>query len=141
MSLHRYGDGLFADFYNANDPAAASAPVAERLADDFVDHAPSFGASPDKAGLAGTAGFINGASRQDYRVERTVEQGDTVVAIWNAEVTHAGQFLHVAPTGRGFRLNGIAAYMLRDGRIAAHWERFDVLPILVTLGVIPRLGG
>ena len=141
LSLNPYGTGLFADFYNVNDAAKAAQLVAQRLADDFVDHAPAFGASPDKAGFAGTVGFINSAFQQDYQVERIVEQGETVVAIWHADVIHIGQFLHVAPTQRRFRLNGITAYTLRDGQITAHWEQFDVLAILVTLGVVPPLAG
>lgn len=141
MSINPHGTHLFADFYNGNDPAAAAQLAQERLTDDFVDHSPVFGATPDKAGFVGSVGFINSAFRQNYHVERMIEQGDTVVAIWTADVEHVGQFLHVAPAGKRFRISGITAYALRDGRIAAHWEQFDVLAILTALGIVPPLGG
>jgi len=141
MSINPFGADLFAGFYNVNNPEAATRLVAERVADDFVDHAPAFGATPNKAGFAKTVGFINSAFRQVYHIDRLIEQGDTAVAIWHADVTHVGQFLHVAPTERSFRLNGITAYAIRNGKITAHWEQFDVLAILVTLGVVPPLGG
>ncbi|AWI89903.1 hypothetical protein C0214_17515 [Methylobacterium sp. DM1] len=141
MSINPYGDRLFAEFYTCNDPDVATRLAQERLADDFVDHSPVFGATPDKAGFTRSVSFINSAFRQDYHVERTIEQGDTVVAIWSANGEHVGQFMHVAPTGARFRLKGITAYALRDGRITAHWEQFDVLAILMALGIVPPLGG
>jgi predicted ester cyclase len=63
------------------------------------------------------------------------------VGIWHAEVEHVGQFMHLAATGRRFRLNGITAYSLRGGKITAHWEQFDLLTLLVTLGIVPPLAG
>ena len=141
MSINPYGDGLFADFYNCNDPAVAARLAEERLADDFVDHSPVFGATPDKAGFIRSVSFINSAFRQDYTVEKIVEEGDSVVAIWSATGEHIGQFMHVAPTGVRFPLRGITAYSLRHGRITAHWEQFDVLAILTALGIVRPLGG
>lgn len=141
MSINPHGERLFADFYNCNDPAVAARLAEERLADDFIDHSPVFGATPDKAGFIQSVGFINSAFRQHYHVERMIEQGDTVVAIWTATGEHVGQFMHVAPTGARFPLKGITAYALRDGRITAHWEQFDVLAILTALGIVPPLGG
>lgn len=141
MSINPFGSELFSAFYNVNNPDAASRLVAERVADDFVDHSPAFGASPDKAGFAHTVSFINSAFHQVYHIDRLIEQGDTVVALWHAEVEHVGQFMHVAATGRRFRLHGITAYALRDGRITQHWEQFDLLTLLVTLGVVPPPAG
>jgi len=141
MTCNPYGTSLFTDFYNGNDPVRAMQLVEERLAADFVDHAAAFGASPDKAGFAATVGLINTAFKQCYIVERLIEQDQTVVAIWTAEVSHVGTFMGVEPTGRTFQLQGITAYELRDGLIVRHWEKFDVVTILTTLGIIPSLGG
>lgn len=141
MSFNPFGKELFAAFYNVNNPDAAIRLVAERVADDFVDHSPAFGAPADKAGFTNTVSFINSAFHQVYHVDQLVEQGDTVVAIWHAEVEHVGQFMHVAPTGRRLLLNGITAYALRDGKITQHWEQFDLLTLLVTLGIVPPLAG
>ena len=141
MSINPFGKDLFTAFYNVNNPDAASRLVSERVAEDFVDHSPAFGASADKAGFTNTVSFINSAFHQDYHVDRLVEEGEIVVAFWHAEVEHVGQFMHLAPTGRRFRLNGITAYALRDGRITEHWEQFDLLALLVALGIVPPLAG
>ena len=141
MSVNPYGANLFSDFYTVNDPVAATQLVAERVAGDFVDHSPVFGATPDKAGFARSVGFINSAFKQTYIVDRMIEEGETVVAIWHADGEHVGQFMHVAPTGKQFPLKGITAYALRDGKITAHWEQFEVIAILTALGIVPPLGG
>ncbi|MBX8474617.1 ester cyclase [Pseudomonas cichorii] len=141
MSINPWGAELFTGFYNINDPEAAALIVAERLAEDFVDSSPAFGAPANKAGFASTVRFINSAFHQVYHVDRIIEQDDVVVAIWHADVEHVGQFLHVPPTGKHFQVNGITAYSLKNGLVTRHWEQFDVLAILTNLGVAPPVGG
>ena len=139
MSINPYGADLFTAFYNSNDADIASQLVNERLSDSFQDHSPVFGAKPDKTGFENSVRFINKAFRQVYHVDRMIEQGDTVVAIWHAEVEHTGQFLHLPATGRLFSLNGITAYSLENGKITGHWEQFDQLSMLQALDIIPKL--
>jgi hypothetical protein len=40
MSINPWGTKLFSGFYSVNDPAIAAKIVAERLAEDFLDHSP-----------------------------------------------------------------------------------------------------
>ncbi|MDR9837800.1 ester cyclase [Herbaspirillum huttiense] len=141
MTCNPFGVELFSDFYNYNDAAKASQIVSERVSDSFVDHAAVFGAAPDKAGFTRSVAFINSAFSQKYNVLKTIEQNNIVVAIWNAEVVHTGQFLHLPPTGKTFRLEGITAYELHEGLVTAHWEKFDVLAMLTALGIVPEIGG
>lgn len=141
MTINPWGEELFTGFYNINDPAIAAEVVAERLASDFVDYSPVFGASPDKVGFSQSVSYINAAFRQKYIVERLIEQGDTIVAIWSAESEHVGQFLHVPASGKRFTVNGITAYSLSGGKVTAHWEQFGVLTILTELGIVPPLKG
>lgn len=129
--------GLFADFYNANDPAVAAAFVEARLSPAFVDHAPIFGAPPTKAGFAHAVAGMNQAFRQDYQVERTISEGAMRVAIWRSEATHIGPLLGVAPTGKIISVTGITAYEITNGLISAHWEQFNALSILTALGIVP----
>lgn len=138
MSTNPFGHGLFADFYNVNDPAQAALLVRQRLAPDFVDHTPAFGAAPTREGFASTVSLINTAFKQTYRVERTISEAGVHAGIWIADVEHVGPFMGVPPSGARFAVRGITAYELRDGLIAAHWEQFDVPAILGALGLLPR---
>lgn len=140
MSINPYGTDLFTAFYNSNDAEIASRLVEQRLSGSFKDHSPVFGAEPNKAGFKASVRFINSAFKQVYYVDRVIEQGDIVVAIWHAAVEHAGQFLHVPATGKHFSLNGITAYSLSDGKITGHWEQFDQLAMLQALDIIPTFG-
>lgn len=132
---------LFSGFYNVNDPGAATALVRERVRDDFVDHAPMFGAEPTKLGFENSVALINSAFRHDYRVERIISEGDARhgihAGIWSANLEHVGPFMGVPASGKHFDITGITIYQLRDGRIAAHWEQFDVLAIMRNLGMLP----
>jgi predicted ester cyclase len=132
---------LFVDFYNANDPAAAAALVEARVSLAFVDHAPIFGASPDKSGFAQAVAGMNQAFRQDYQVERMITEGAMRVAIWRSISIHIGPILGVLPTGKTLTVTGITAYEVTDGLITGHWEQFDALTNLTALGIFPPLGG
>ncbi len=137
MTSNPFGHGLFADFYNANNPQQALRLVQERVSADFVDHSPAFGAAPTRDGFAATVSLINSALRQNYRVERTVSEGATHVGIWTAKAQHVGPLMGVPASGVRFEVKGITAYELRDGLIVAHWEQFDVPAILGALGLLP----
>lgn len=140
MSINPYGSDLFTGFYNSNDAEIASQLVEQRLSGSFKDHSPVFGAEPTKAGFEASVKFINSAFKQVYHVDRMIEEGDTVVAIWHAKVEHVGEFLHLPATGKQFSMNGITAYSLSDGKITGHWEQFDQLAMLQALGIIPAFG-
>lgn len=126
----------FADFYNANNPAQALTLVHERLSDQFVDHSPAFGGTPDKAGFGQTVAYINSAFTQQYQVEKLLPSGKSYTAVWSSLLTHTGEFMGVAPTQKQFTIRGITVYDLQDNKISAHWEQFDVLTILQNLGIV-----
>ncbi len=138
MTANPFGHGLFADFYNANDPQQALRLVQERVSTDFVDHSPAFGAAPTRDGFAATVSLINSALRQNYRVQRTPSEGATHVGIWTSEAKHIGPLLGVRASGATFQVKGITAYELHDGPIIAHWEQFVVPAIFGALGLLPH---
>ncbi|WP_046245504.1 ester cyclase [Hymenobacter terrenus] len=127
---------FFADLYNANDPERAASLAESLAADDFVDHSPAFGATPDKAGFVQTVAYINATFTQQYVVEQYMQQGTMHVGIWRSVVRHTGPFMGMAPTGRAFDVQGITVYQIEDGKVKAHWEQFDVVGILQNIGII-----
>jgi predicted ester cyclase len=62
--------------------------------------------------------------------------GDKVVTRFTIRGTHQGEFLGVAPTGRGIEIEGIAIDVMRDGRRVAGWGQWDRLDLLVQLGAV-----
>jgi len=123
-------DGLFTQ----GDPSA----VDTYLAEDFINHDPPFGVTPDRAGMR-AAGAMMRAAFTDWHSElhALVAEGDIVVERFTAGGTHEGEAMGVAPTGKTVSLPGINIFRLRDGRIVERWGRLDDLGFLEQLGVVP----
>jgi steroid delta-isomerase-like uncharacterized protein len=111
--------------------------VFEQLfADDFFDHTPQPGRTPDKDG-----------ARQLYRVLRTafpdfradihwqLADGDRVTTYKTYHGTHLGEFLGVAPTGRPIQFETVDVMRVRHGKITEHWGVANLFSLMKQLGV------
>ena len=121
-------DGLF----TKGDPSA----VDTYLAEDFINHDPPFGVTPDREGMR-AAGAMMRAAFPDWHSElhALVAEGDIVVERFTAGGTQEGEVMGIAPTGKTVSLPGINIFRLRDGRIVERWVRLDELAFLKQLGL------
>ncbi len=69
-------------------------------------------------------------------IDQTLEQGDKVVARWTSTMTHKGEFLGVAPTGKKVTITGTTIQRIVDGRIVEGWDNWDQLGLLVQIGAV-----
>ena len=60
-----------------------------------------------------------------HHLERTVVQGDIVVAIGRFGGTHKGELMGIPATGRAVTIGVITAYRYQGGKIVEHWGQFD----------------
>jgi steroid delta-isomerase-like uncharacterized protein len=111
----------------------------ELVAVDVVHHDPY-----DPHGADGLAGMkrtieLNRRTFPDMRltVEDQVAEGDKVVTRWSAEMTHAGDFAGVAPTGRRITITGITIDRFEEGKIVEAWRSMDTLGLLRAIGTPP----
>jgi predicted ester cyclase len=110
----------------------------ELFADDFVDHTPQPGTTPDKAGVRVLYGRLRDAF-PDFRPEigwQTVD-GDVVTTFKTYHGTHLGDFLGIAPTGTTVRFETVDAMRVRDGKITDHWGVANLYSVLQQLGQLP----
>ncbi|MFD3999027.1 ester cyclase [Streptomyces sp. NPDC058583] len=110
----------------------------ELFADDFLDHTPQPGRTPDKAG-----------TRELYKVLRTAfpdfradihwqaADGDLVTTYKAYHGTHKGEFFGIAPTGRSIRFDTVDAMRVRDGKITEHWGVANLFSLMQQLGALP----
>ena len=108
------------------------------LAEDFINHDPPFGVTPDREGMR-AAGAHMRAGFPDWHSElhQLVAEGDIVVERFTASGTHRGDVMGAPPTGKTVSLAGINIFRLRDGRVVERWGRLDELGFFRQLGVVP----
>jgi steroid delta-isomerase-like uncharacterized protein len=108
------------------------------FADDFLDHTPQPGRTPDKDG-----------ARQLYKILRTafpdfhadihwqLADGDRVTTYKTYHGTHRGEFLGVAPTGRQIQFETVDVMRVRNGKITEHWGVANLFSLMQQLGAWP----
>lgn len=135
----RIAERYFGNFYNAANAVEAQKIVDEIVDENFIDHSPVFGSEPNKNGFKNTIGIVQTAFSQGYKVEKLLQDGNTFVGIWSADVTHNGTFLGFLPaTGKSFKITGITIYEIVNDKITQHWEHFDQVGMMTQLGLIPE---
>ena len=60
-----------------------------------------------------------------HRLDRTVVQGNVVVAIGRFGGTHRGELMGIPGTNRKISIGVITAYRYEGGKVVEHWGQFD----------------
>ena len=119
--------------------------IDEVIADDFRDYPPKrFFTTPlqGKQSLYDAVkGFRDGASDFHFEALKTVAEGSHVTYLGRATGTHDGTFFGVPPSGKSFSVLGINEFHLEDGKIVERWGVFDVMGMMMQIGLIPAPGG
>ena len=70
-------------------------------------------------------------------LEDQVAEGDKVVNRWTAQGTHLGEYMGIAPTGKGVRFAGMHISSIdQEGKIAENWEVYD-MGLMRQIGAVP----
>src|SRR5262249_34480551 len=107
----------------------------ELFADDYVDHTPQPGATPDKPGTRGLYKALREAFPDFHAVIhwQTVD-GEMVTTFKTYYGTHLGTFLGVAPTGRKIHFESVDAMRVHSGKITDHWGVGNLFSLMQQLG-------
>jgi steroid delta-isomerase-like uncharacterized protein len=114
----------------------------ELFSDDFLDHTPQPGGTPDKAGARNLYRRLR-AAFPDFHAEIHWQRadGDVVTTYKTYHGTHNGEFLGIAPTGRKVQFETVDAMRVQNGKITEHWGVANLFSLMQQLGVtftIPR---
>jgi steroid delta-isomerase-like uncharacterized protein len=106
----------------------------ELFADDFLDHTPQPGRTPDKAGARELYHVLRSAF-PDFRAEIhwQAADGNLVTTYKTYYGTHEGEFFGIAPTGRQVHFEAVDAMRVRDGKISEHWGVANLFSLLEQL--------
>ncbi|MFJ5121360.1 MULTISPECIES: ester cyclase [unclassified Kitasatospora] len=107
----------------------------ELWADDFVDHTPQPGRTPDKAGALELYRVLR-AAFPDFRPEIhwQAADGNLVTTYKTYHGTHSGEFFGIAPTGRKVHFETVDAMRVVDGKITEHWGVANLFSLMEQLG-------
>jgi steroid delta-isomerase-like uncharacterized protein len=105
------------------------------FADDFVDHTPQPGTTPDKAGVRKLYTYLRVAF-PDFHAEIhwQLADGDRVTTYKTYHGTHEGPFLGVAPTHRKVHFESVDVMRVQNGKITDHWGVGNLLSLMRQIG-------
>ncbi|WP_342251172.1 ester cyclase [Sphingomonas sp. OTU376] len=114
----------------------------ELFSDDFVDHTPQPGGTPDKAGARALYHRLREAF-PDFRPEIhwQATDGNLVTTYKVYHGTHRGEFLGVPATGKEIHFETVDAMRVVDGKITEHWGVANLYSLMEQLGARPQAGG
>ena len=112
----------------------------ELFADDFFDHTPQPGRTPDKAGARELYNVLR-AAFPDFHAEIhwQLADGDRVTTYKTYRGTHLGNFFGVAPTGQKIQFETLDVMRVRGGQIAEHWGVANLFSLMQQLGALPAI--
>ena len=112
----------------------------ELFADDFLDHTPQPGRTPDKAGARQLYKILRAAFPDFHaQIHWQLADGDRVTTYKTYHGTHRGEFLGVAPTGRKIHFETVDVMRVRNGKITDHWGVANLLWLAQQIGLVPAL--
>jgi predicted ester cyclase len=104
---------------------------------DHVEHNPFPQQSQGREGLKQRVSMVRAAFNPRFTIEHLVAEDDKVAVMWTNAATHVGAWFGFPPTEQSMTFHGVDIHLLRDGRLAAHWDVVDITDFLAKLGVLP----
>ena len=68
-------------------------------------------------------------------VEETMVARDKIISKMIYKGTHDGEFCGIPATGNKFEISGINIIRIKNGKIVEEWEAFDMLGLMMQLGM------
>jgi steroid delta-isomerase-like uncharacterized protein len=110
----------------------------ELFADDFVDHTPQPGGTPDKSGARKLYHALRAAFPDFHAIIHwQTADGDVVTTFKTYHGTHKGPFLGIPATGRKIQFETVDAMRVQKGRITEHWGVANLFSVMQQLGALP----
>jgi predicted ester cyclase len=104
---------------------------------DHVEHYPFPGQGQGVEGFKQRVSMVRAAFNPTFTIEQLIAEGDKVAVMWSNRCEHVGEWFGFPPTGKSLTVHGVDIYLLRDGRLAEHWDAVDTSEFLVAVGALP----
>jgi predicted ester cyclase len=104
---------------------------------DHIEHNPFPQQSQGVAGLKQRVSMVRAAFNPQFTIDHVIAEGDKVAVMWTNAATHVGEWFGFPPTEQSMTFHGVDIHLLRDGRLAEHWDVVDTTDFLAKVGVLP----
>jgi len=112
--------------------------VEEIYADNFIDHSPFPGTTPDREGIKQFIKIIHDAFPDiKLTIEDLIAESDKLVERVKATGTNKGEFMGITPTDKQITVPVITINRFAGDKIVERWSISDQLAMMQQLGVIP----
>lgn len=108
---------------------------------DHVEHNPFPEQEQGLAGLKQRISMVRAAHDAHFTIEHLLADGDKVAVMWANRGTHVGDWMGIPATGKSTTVHGVDIHLLRDGRLAEHWDVVDIYSFLIQIGAVPAPAG
>jgi steroid delta-isomerase-like uncharacterized protein len=108
---------------------------------DHLEHNPLPGQTQGREGLKQRASMVRAAFNPHFTLEHVLADGEKVAVMWTNRGTHVGEWFGMPATGKSVVAHGVDIFLMRDGRLAEHWDVVDVTDFLVQTGALPAPSG
>ena len=131
--IHR----LFEEVWNDANPEA----VEQFFAEDFVDHDPPPGSTPDREGVKQWVATATRAFPDlHFTIQDQIAEDDQVATLWTARGTHRDAFLGIDATGKQVAVTGVTITRIVEDSVRESRAVWDKLDLMQQLGAVPASG-
>jgi steroid delta-isomerase-like uncharacterized protein len=103
---------------------------------DHVEHRPLPGQTQGREGLKQRASMVRAAFNPHFTLEHVIADDEKVAVMWTNRGTHVAEWFGIPATGKEIVTQGVDIFLLRDGRLAEHWDVVDVTDFLTKTGAL-----
>jgi predicted ester cyclase len=98
----------------------------ELAVEDYEDHVALPGQGYGRDGLKHRVARIRAAFQPRQRLHDVIVDSDLVAVRWTLSGLHCAEFLSLPPSGKPVEFDGVDMYLMREGRMAEHWNVVDM---------------
>jgi steroid delta-isomerase-like uncharacterized protein len=112
--------------------------IDELCSQDFVDHDPLPGTSPDFAGLKDFVAQVRSAFPDlETTVDDTIVEGDRIAVRSTFRGTHEGDFMGIPASGKKVEVSNYDFVRFENDQAVEHWGTIDSAALMEQIGATP----
>jgi steroid delta-isomerase-like uncharacterized protein len=112
--------------------------IDELCADNFVDHDPLPGTSPDRQGIHDFVKQVRAAFPDiEMTADEILVEGDQLAVRSTMRGTHQGEFMGIPASGKKVEVSNYDFVRFENDQVVEHWGTIDSAALMEQIGAVP----